>query len=275
MERKHPDRQLFDFLGGKLDGQASAPVQDHLAQCEDCAAFVRLIGALKAEAGEMSVKEAPSPHLDVSALASLFYAAGPQPEHPEAAAHLATCRECAGELAEYARAEQLAASYTQFGEVSGEAVALAWQKIHDWEESSFAQLKPAAEGITEEMLAKLSELVSVKKDHLRDLAHEAEADAVSTAQKPELVPVIVVDKEGDLRGVELFEKTADPRGASILRHSEGSERFDSKPVHALLDFGEKNVVVVSDQMRQDTIRLQRVTRRDTDLQRADYFIIDD
>ena len=46
------------------------------------------------------------------------------------------------------------------------------------------------------------------------------------------------DRSGELRRIEMFEKAPGPQGASVLKQTEERERFDNKPVHTLLDFGE-------------------------------------
>jgi hypothetical protein len=144
--------------------------------------------------------------------------------------------------------------------------------IRDWEESSFAIPKAASEAIGAEMLDKLSRLVGERAEEFREMARNVSGLALS--KTGELVPVMVVNRKGELRGVEMFEKTDDPRGASILKHAKESSRFHDKPVHALLDLGEGNRLVISDVIRRDTVRLEPAHARKKIL-RADYFIIED
>ena len=54
MARKsaHPDRKLFDYLNGAMSDEARQQVEQHLADCADCAAIVGLVRALKHEAAD-------------------------------------------------------------------------------------------------------------------------------------------------------------------------------------------------------------------------------
>lgn len=284
MARKsaHPDRHLFDFLGGALDEKAARPIREHLANCTDCASVVGVARALKERGRDRQGSQA---HPDVSELASFFYDKSSRGRSPATAAHVALCQSCADDLALYAQAERAASLSDSSQAAPGEAPARAWEMILDWEESSFARPKPEGQSISGDMLAKLSQLLSERKDDLRGRAREAlERGVILTgeltrqgpdASRPDLVPVIIVDRTGQFRGVEMFEKATGERGASILTHAEKSSRFDNKPFQALLDFGEKSSVVVSDLIRRDTIRLQHVARPNAELRRADYFIIED
>ena len=181
------------------------------------------------------------------------------------AAHIALCQSCATEIAEYARAESAASRYNAAEAIRVEMPARAWELISEWEESSFARPKPASEVIGQELLAKLSNLLSEQREQL------AEAESENAG----MVPVIVVDREGEVRSVEMFKKIRGARGQKVLEHAEKSERFDDKPVHVLLDFGEEGRVVVSERIRRDTVRLKRPARQQSELRRADYFIIED
>jgi hypothetical protein len=266
----HPDRQLFDYLNGALDAQASRMIEQHLADCAGCASVADLVRLLKAEAGETAQisnikSEISEEHPNVSDLASYFYASRSRARNPQVAAHVAICNSCAAEISEYARAESAAARYNSAEAVRNEMPARAWEMIREWEESSFAKPKAASEAISRELLAKLSNLLSEQRDQFS----EAEDDSSG------IVPVIVVDREGEMRSVEIFKKIRGTRGASILEHAEKSERFDNKPVHVLLDFGEENPIVVSDKIRRDTVCLKQPARQETELRRADYFIIED
>lgn len=266
----HPDRQLFEYLNGALDSRANQMIQQHLADCAECASVADLVRALKSEAGESSQisnikSELSEEHPDVSALASFFYARSSRVRNPQVAAHVAVCKSCATEIAEYARAESAASRYNTAEAVRGEMPARAWEIIREWEESSFAKPKAASEAISQKLLAKLSNLLSEQRDQFS----EAEDDSAG------MVPVIVVDREGEVRSVEMFKKIRGARGASILEHAEKSERFDNKPVHVLLDFGEENRTVLSNIIRRDTVRLKQPARQESELRRADYFIIED
>ena len=193
------------------------------------------------------------------------------------AAHVAICRGCAGDLAEYARAERAASSYSPARDSSSEIPAAAWEMIREWEESGLRKPKSLTRAASHEDFANLAELLSSRKDELREMAREQiERDAEKAfPDKLELVPVIIVDREGQFRGVEMFQKANDPRGASVLKQIDKTNRFDKKPFQAFLDFGEKSYVVISDLVRRDTVRLQHVTHPDRTLRDADYFIIEE
>jgi hypothetical protein len=275
---------LFDYLRGALDAQARVSVEEHLAGCADCATVAGLVRALKDDAGRSEGGQSQisnlkprvsAEHPAVSELASFFYSKSPRAANRATAAHVARCRRCAEEIAEYARAERAASGYAPAATSVGEVPATAWEMIRDWEESSFAKLKPAGEAVGQELLAKLFNLLSEQKDWLRDVRRSAMAQAPGEDETQRLVPVIVVDKSGQLRGVEVFERVKDADGESVLKHAEKSARFDKKPLHALLDFGDKDRVIVTDHINHDTARLRQASRPDAKLRRADYFIIED
>ncbi len=273
--RAHPDKELFDYLSGTLDAEAGQVIEQHLADCAGCASVASLVRALKTGARESEDAtqssqtsnlelEIAGEHPDVSALASFFYGRTPRSRAREITRHVALCRSCAAEIAEYARAERAALDYNPAQAARGEVPPAAWEMIREWEESSFARPKVASETISHELLAKLSKLLI-----------EQEQPVAAEDETGEMVPVIVVDREGEVRSVEMFKKKRGARGASILKHAEKSERFDNKPVHALLDFGDEKPVVVSYRIHRDTVSLKQPARSDAEVRRADYFIIED
>lgn len=271
--RAHPDKELFEYLSGALEGETSQVIEQHLTACPDCASVASLVRALKSKAGESNRAtgssqisnreiEMAGDHPDVSALATFFYARSARARNRDIARHVALCRSCSAEIAEYARAERAASDYNPAQSASGEVPASAWQMIREWEESSFAKPKVASETISHELLAKLSKLL-------------VEQEPLAATEDAEMVPVIVVDHEGEVRSVEMFKKEQTARGRSLLKHAEKSERFDNKPVHALLDFGDEKPVIVSYRIRRDTVSLEQSARPDAEARRADYFIIED
>ena len=270
MSRKsaHPDLRLFDYLSGALDESAARDVSQHIEGCKDCATLVDVVSAMKSEASDQ--------HPDAGEL-ERFYYGRPRADSRKIAAHVAVCRDCADDLAEYARAERAAADYNPPRDASGEIPAASWEMIRAWEESSLAKPKSLTSAASQEVFANLAELLSSRKDELREMAREQIARDAEKAlpEKLELVPVIIVDREGPFRGVEMFQKADDPRGASVLKQVEKTNRFDKKPFQAFLDFGEKSYVVISDLVRRDTVRLQHVTHPDRVLRDADYFIIEE
>jgi len=281
MARKsaHPDRKLFDYLNGAMSDEARQQVEQHLADCADCAAIAGLVRALKdhadqstdqAAASSEATQLSPQPsalstgeeHPDVAALASFFYNKSPRKRHAQVAAHVAQCRRCAAEVALYAQAERAATAYQPAAAEANAVPAAAWEMIREWEESAFARPKPASQAVNHELLAKLT-------NALRERHQQA-----GLATSEDAVPVTVIDREGRVRGVEMFKQDTDAQGANILRHAEASEQFDAKPVHVLLDFGNENHVILSERIERDTLRIKQPVRQTKPL-RADYFIIED
>lgn len=262
----HPEKRLFDYLGGKLDKQAAESVEQHLKECSDCALLAAFQSALKTEAGAAKTgAELSERHPDTSELARLFYNGADDAASSATARHVALCLDCANDIASYASADNLALDYSPATSAQPEIPATAWEMIRRWEDSSFARLKPEPEPLERETLLKLAALFR-------------ERDAVEGSQESEgsdIVPVLVVDRSGELRRVEMFERSEGPSGSSILRHAEKSEQFDNKPVHALLDYGDDERRVVSDRIRRDRACLETPDREGTRLRRANYFIIED
>ncbi|HWP43482.1 MAG TPA: hypothetical protein VNO14_09630 [Blastocatellia bacterium] len=276
----HPAVELFEYLSGRLNRQAGEAIEQHLAACGDCARLAGLVRELKAGAQEARLEQSAR-HPDTGELAAFFYGKSPRARSAATAAHLALCRSCASELALHAQAEQAASRYDSSKVEAGRVPDSAWALIRDWQESNFARPKPAREWVSEQALAKLSQALSQQKDELRSLAKstlERDRAGSKAEEDPERagpVPVIIVDRSARFRGVEIFERSEGPNGASILTYPEKSHRFDNKQFHALLDFGEQSFIVISDFIKRDKVRLQRVTRPDGQLRRADYFIVED
>jgi anti-sigma factor RsiW len=275
--RAHPDKELFEYLSGALDAQSGQAIEQHLSACADCASVASLVRALKTSVGKSEdtaqasrisnpESEIAQTHPDASALASFFYSRALRANNRAVAAHVALCRSCVEEIAHYARAERAASQRNSDQGAAGEVPQSAWEMIREWEESSFARPKAASETISHELLAKLSKLLSEQ---------EPAKDRAAEVKDGNMAPVIVVDREGEVRSVEMFKKARSAEGASVLKHAEKSERFDNKPVHALLDFGENSPVVVSGRIRRDTVSLQQPARPEAEARRADYFIIED
>lgn len=262
---------MFEYLNGALDEKAAQVIEAHLSVCDDCASVARLVRALKESALEPN-REGQSQtsveHPDLGDLASFFYAKSLRAESSNVAAHVALCSSCGEAIAQYARAEHAAAEYKAVKETAGEVPAKAWEMIRDWEDSSFAKLKPASEVMGQELLDRLTHLLN-KRD-----ANELGSGA-SRLESAERVPVLIVTSSGEVCGVEFFEREVDSTGASVLKHSEGSARFDNRLVHALLDFGEKEPLVISELIKSDTLRLEPASREEEKLRRVDYLIVED
>jgi hypothetical protein len=267
----HPESELFDYLNGSLQGNTVEVIDAHLAECDDCASVARLVRTLKESVPVHPDKSPDSTqqtqlvgeHPDLRELASFFYARSRRPEHSSVAAHVARCGTCGEAIAQYARGEQLAAEYKPASVPAGEVPAAAWEMIRDWEESSFAKAKLASDVLSHELLTRLA----------RVLNEQGEPDAAAP-QDAERVPVLIVSRSGEVHSVEFFEKGVDAEGTRILRHPEGSGRFDDKPFFALFGIGGQDSFVVSNPIRRDTIRLEKAPAEGESL-RADYIIIED
>jgi putative zinc finger protein len=266
----HPETELFEYLNHSLGEERSTAVETHLSTCEECASVAALVRTLK---GDRSLANQPTRienlqnHPAINELASFFYSQEELPNRAHVASHIALCDSCAEAIAQYARAEQASESYAPSATTAGEVSAEAWKMIYDWENSSFGNLKPANEVLGQQLLDRLSQLFKEQPNR--------ETGAGSSQAKPsERIPVLVVSSSGEVRGVEFFDQEIDHSGLSVLRHSEGSERFDNRPVHALFALDEKGPVLVSTVMNRDTVRIEQ-TRLGGEARRADYFIIED
>ncbi len=266
MTTQHPDEKLLDYIGGHLDEENRRAVEAHISACRDCAQTVNVVSHLR------ETKPQPSTaHPDVSQLAEFFYSKSPGDQ--STAAHVALCQSCADAISEYARAESAACRYEPSFVKKASVSDKAWQMIREWEESDYARPRPENRERSQTMLVKLAEVLSRSKEELEQLSHQVR---ISGGFKHEdTVSVIIVDKLARLRGVAIFEKTTTHEGESLLKPLEETGRFDNKPFHVLLDFGEDNLVMVSDVIRHDTIRLQRITRANTSLRRVNFFIVEE
>ena len=279
-ETQHPDR-LFDYLNGTIDELTQQQVGQHISDCSECSAIAELVRALKgtfsasSRGDETESGVALEQHPDVSELAELFYGKTVNPRTSRTAAHLATCRKCADDVAEYARADRAAAEYEPGREMTVEVPAKAWELIREWEESSFAQPKTLTYPTDQARAAMLTRLLSEQRDKLQSMVQESLTHSHLSEKRADLVPVVIVDQAGAIRGVEVFERDKDPDGNEVLRHPARSEHFHRKAFHAVLDFGEEKHVVVSEYVRRHKILLPKPEQSNTKIRRADYFIIED
>jgi hypothetical protein len=260
----HPDINLFDYLNNSVDDGTRQEIDAHLSTCDECNNLARLVHAIRSTAeavsGELGAESSAEfdSHPSTNELASFFYTKSEQPEQAKVGGHLSLCRSCMEAMAQYAYSEKLAANYSYAGKL--EAVpAKAWELIREWENSSFAQLKPASEVLGREFLDRVATLLN-------------KPETGSQQETAERVPVLVLSSSAEMRGVEFFEPSVDSKGGDILKHSEGSERYDNKPVHALFDFGDDSFVV-SNVIKRDTIRIERT--RPEESKHTAYIIIED
>jgi hypothetical protein len=259
----HPDSTFFDYLNGKTEGPATRLIEQHLIACEECASAAAVVRAIKNEVSESNTPSAPSHHPNVSELASFFYSKSQQAMSSPVAGHVAQCLSCAEEIAQYAAGEQAASEYEVANATRAEVPAQAWEMIREWEESSFAKLKPASDVLSRELLERLPGILKAEGSH-----------AVSAPRGAQRVPVLVISRSGDVNSIEYFEESVDSSGTLVLKHAEGSARFDKRLVHALFDAGRMEPVVISELIQSDTLRFEQVERFE-ELRRAGYFIIDE
>jgi hypothetical protein len=267
----HPEH-LFDYLNGAVDEAAARLIEAHISVCDDCGFVAAVCRALKKAASDPEGEnryQGTGEHPDISELASFFYARQRRADSAHVAEHVALCSSCAEEIAQYARAERVAYQYEPAKAASGEVPATAWEMIRDWEDSSFARLKPASEVLGQELLNRLFSLLDERTREIGKSGHE-----VSGSQDTGRVPVLVVSRSGKVRGVEFFETAVDSTGARVLKHAEGSQRFDNRLVHALLDYGESEPVLISEVIKSETVRLEHAPREEEELRRVAYFIIE-
>jgi hypothetical protein len=110
---------------------------------------------------------------------------------------------------------------------------------------------------------------------LKERREEIEKIPAGSSEKRDLVPVIVVDQAAEFRTVEVFERRPGPPGAETLVHAEGSERFDAKPLHAVIDLGSEGYSVVSKTVRRSRIMLEYGARPGEKPLHTRYFIVED
>lgn len=206
MKSEAVKQEMFAALRGLLQGRA-AGVNRQTAS-----------GKLPDDAGA---------HPDSGELAAFFYG---KAKTAGVAAHVAACRSCADELALYVEAERAARRRRPTGaHVAAEKIpAAAWRLIAEWEESDFAKPKALDKTTSREVLDKLARLVLRRQAANRQPSRHA----VSSPQANR-VPVLVVNRQGELRGVELFERATNRRGDLTLVHAEKSSRFDDVELHAV------------------------------------------
>jgi hypothetical protein len=184
---------------------------------------------LKTQADTVTAEPGASAHPDADELASFFTGKAGK---AATAAHVAACQSCAEEVALFARAERAAADFQASKKHAATVPAAAWQMIRDWQNDSFAKPKPQTDTVDAEIVRNFARLIADRK------AFKAGRKAVTRAA-PNQVPVIVVNREGEFRGIELFEKSESKGGEITLKHADPSGRFDNRELHALLHQGRK------------------------------------
>ena len=167
----HPEFRLFEYLNGNIDKEAAHAIEAHLSACEDCASVVNLVRALKDTVSQATFKDqggvsyaASAEHPDLSEIASFFYAKPRRTTGSKVAAHVALCGVCGEAIAQYSFAERAAAEYNPASAPAHAVPAQAWEMIRDWEDSSFAQTKPAHEVLGQELLTRLTHILNEQEE---------------------------------------------------------------------------------------------------------------
>ncbi|HEY6330152.1 MAG TPA: zf-HC2 domain-containing protein [Blastocatellia bacterium] len=200
------------------------------------------------------------------------------------AGHIAMCRECSEYLSDFAKAEAAATDFSSHefigherpaatasaAEMGFQIPARAWEMISKWQESDFAKPRPEGETLDAATLEMLLRLLSERRREIHEMAQKDLIRCAERAAGVPIVPVVIVDRKGELCGVELFRNVKYDRGAQVLESVQDSNRYEDRMIHALLDYGNPNPSVASDRIRGGVARLTLplVPRR------ADYFIIE-
>jgi len=282
----HTDFRLFEYLNGALDERAAQVIESHLSECHECGALATLVRGLKERVLEQQrlrisqtssqTSQVSGEHPDIGELAAFFYAKPRHAPSSKVAAHLAICTSCCQEIAQYAAGEHAAVQYRAMSEAAAQVPTKAWEMIHDWEDSGFARLKPASEVLSNDLLTRLTRILYGQSQDFPEIARPAsQPGSVDLTEGAERVPVLVVSRSGEVRSVEIFEEVVESSGTRILRHPEGSRRFDNRLVYALLDLGEKEPLVISELIASDILRLEHAPRAEERLRRVDYLIVED
>ncbi|HKV38906.1 MAG TPA: zf-HC2 domain-containing protein [Blastocatellia bacterium] len=287
MARKspHPVRSLFDHLNGRLDAKTARAVENHVSGCTECASFVNFVRALRSNAetagqssptGPLGSGLSPARHAGVGELASFFYNKTGGPAHASTAAHVALCEECRGFIALYADSEGVAARHPAQSEPDAKVPELAWKMIDDWEQSAFATLRPDSEAIAEETVSRLLRLMRERSSEIHSLVPPIAAlQTTETSQRSDHIPVVIVNQSGNLRGVELFKCTSEPGGYDVLKHAEGSTRFDSKRLYVLRDLESSPPSVTTERIDRDTVRVENCRLVGQVARDTGYFIVEE
>jgi hypothetical protein len=255
-----------------------------------------MLPALYQHPASYQFEDEASGHPDTGELACFFYDRAVSNEadltgcvgsaSAAVAAHLALCRECARYLSDFARAELAALSAS--GDQSADAAvnptaapslgkgisAQAWKMIADWEDSELAIPKAECEVLDCKTVEMMLKILSERRKEIYEMAQRDILRCAERAAVSEVVPVIVLDQQGSLQGVQLFRNVKYEKGAQVLTSFMGPDRFENKMVHALLDYGLPNVLVASNRLSGGVVRIPIPGPQDRQLRQTDYFIIE-
>ena len=204
-------------------------------------------------------------HPSTSELASFFYGSA---SGKGVRAHVAVCQSCAAELALYAQAERTAEKQERQEKTAAEIPAVAWQLIRDWEESDFARPKAEGEARNADLLNRLAQVVATRKD-----IRQARKSVL--AREPNRVPVVVVNRSGELRGVEVFKRAAGKRGETTLVPAEPLTRYENVEIHALVYQDAKTYDIASYRVVRNTVRVGAAPKEGQAAVQTDFFIIEE
>src|SRR5262249_43556624 len=110
---------------------------------------------------------------------------------------------------------------------------------------------------------------------ISEAAHHALKAARGVDTLRDLVPVIILNRDGEFRGVEVFEKTPGKAGVEMLKHFKGSRRFDNELLHALFDFRSGEQILLSNSVKLGAARIEYSGFSNTGPLAANYFIFAD
>ena len=127
---------------------------------------------------------------------------------------------------------------------------------HRREENEIAKTKNQTNAISQDSLRRLAKVLAERE--------EVKGQFVSHRH----IMVVVMNREGEIRGFEKFEKSETASGIT-LKHAEQSARFADRELHAVSDQGGKEYEIASFKIERDRVRLGKLAPR------ADYFIIED
>lgn len=193
-------------------------------------------------------EEAPT----ISELAAFFYG---KTDDASIARKVALNSDAREEIALYARAEQTATQLQPRKEAT-QIPAQAWEMIHRWEENEFAKPKPQTNVISQDSVRRLAKILAEHEEvKIQTISHRH-------------ITVVVMNREGEIRGFEKFEKSETANGIT-LKHTEQSTRFADRELHAVSNQGGKEYEIASFKIERDRVRLGKLAHR------ADYFIIED
>lgn len=251
MKCSYSENELFEFLSGRLEAAQAGPFESHLSGCEECAPAAALVRSMRlATIDSFSNENAADSeavvmkHPDIGKLAEFFYETASPEVTQELAAHIALCSDCSTFIAQYATASALALEYVP-AEHEMAMPQSAWRLINEWEEGSVSDVRPLEVQHTAETIDRILML-------LKEKAAEIAAAVARESSGRNLVPVLVVDRLGSYRRIELFERAAQ-HGGDRLRHAEGSTYFHMGSLHTIVA-SPQGYSILTRSIGQDSVR---------------------